>query len=341
MLWRSYWECRKGKREQDYVGVFERNLERNLLDLRNDLIHERWKTGCYSRFFVSDPKRRLINAPPFRDRIVHRAVSDILIRIWDIMFIYDSYACRIGKGTHVAVDRLQRFMRRYPQGQGYVLQLDVRSYFASIDHKILAALIEGKIRDRRFMDLIKQIIGSYSDSPGAGIPLGNLTSQVFANIYLHELDMFCKHDLKIRQYIRYMDDVALVSDDKGQLWEWRDAISDLLDDRLCLALHPDKQVLSPIDSGVDYLGYTVFRDYRLVRARNVHRIYRNLKKMEAGTFDKDAFASIMSWMGYATHADTYHLNKSIGLKHPFLAAGTEKFYRGVESVEKTCPARPT
>ena len=335
VLCRAYRECRKGKREQEYAVSFERNLEGNILDLKDDLTHDRWKTGPYAQFFVSDPKRRLINAPPFRARIVHRVVSEILIRIWDLMFIYDSYACRLGKGTHVAVDRLQQFMRRYPPGEGYVLQLDVKSYFASIDHEILITLIKRKIRDRRFMGLIEQIIGSYSDSPGAGIPLGNLTSQVFANIYLHELDMFCKHDLKIKQYIRYMDDVALVADDKDQLWRWRDAISEFLADRLRLTLHPDKQVLTPIDCGVDYLDYIVFRDHRLVRSRNVHRVYRNLKKMEDGTFEKDGLASIMSWMGYAIHADTHFLNKSIAQKHPFLVAGTEKFYQEVDLNEGT------
>ena len=325
-LCRAYQECRKGKREREYAMLFEKNLERNLLDLHNDLLNDQWRSGLYARFFVSDPKRRLINAPPFRDRIVHRAVSDILMPLWDPTFIYDSYACRGGKGTHVAVDRLQQFMRRHLTGSGYVLQLDVKSYFASINHATLVGLIKKKIRDSRLMSLVRQVVESYCDTPGTGIPLGNLTSQGFANIYLHELDMFAKHTLRIKQYIRYMDDVALVADDKKQLWVWRDAIEGFLADHLQLRLHPDKQAMVPIDCGADYLGYIVFRDYRLVRSRNVHRVYRNLEKMENGTFGKDALSSIMSWMGYSIHADAYHLNESIKRKHPFLAAGTEKFY---------------
>lgn len=317
-LYRAYLLCKRGKRDKDYVTEFERDLEQNLLSLREELAADQWQPGQYSRFFVEDPKRRLINAPEFRDRVVHHAVSALLIQIWDPMFPYDSFACRVGKGTHAAVDRMQQFMRRYPVGSGYVLQLDVKSYFASIDHEVLIGLVAKRIRDRRFMHVIRQIVKSYEDEPDVGIPLGNLTSQVFANIYLHELDMFAKHDPRIKHYIRYMDDVALVHTDPQQLWSWRDAIGEFLDWTLKLRLHQKKQVLTPIDCGIDYLGYIVYRDHRRVRSRNVHRIYRNIKRMEAGTFDRDPRASIASWIGYAQHADTYGLNCQIAERHPFL-----------------------
>jgi RNA-directed DNA polymerase len=317
-LYRAYQLCRRGKREREYAIEFEQNREHNLFALRDELVEGRWRPGKYSRFFVEDPKRRLINAPPFRDRIVHHAVSTLLIRIWDPTFPFGSFACRVGKGTHAATDRLQQFMRRYPAGSGYVLQLDVKSYFASIDHEILIGLVAKRIRDRRFMRLIRQIVKSYGDGPDVGIPLGNLTSQVFANIYLHELDMFAKHDLRIKHYIRYMDDVALVHEDKQQLWEWRDEIETFLADRLHLRLHPDKQVLTPVDCGVKYLGYWVYRDHIRVLSRNVRRVYRRLRQMEAGTFKGDARASISSWVGYAKHADTHGLNCQIAEQHPFL-----------------------
>ena len=310
--------CKKGKRDKDYVTEFERNLEQNLISLREELTSERWQPGKYSRFFVEDPKRRLINAPPFRDRVVHHAVSTLLIRIWDPTFPFGSFACRAGKGTHAAADRMQQFMRRYPTGSGYVLQLDVKSYFASIDHEILIGLVAKRIRDRRFMRLIRQIVESYEDSPGVGIPLGNLTSQVFANIYLHELDMFAKHDLRIKHYIRYMDDVALVHEDKRQLWEWRDAIEAFLADHLRLQLHQVKQTLTPVDCGVKYLGYRVYRDHIKVLSRNVQRAYKRLEQMEAGTFDGDARSSIASWIGYTKHADCHGLNCQIAERHPFL-----------------------
>jgi len=219
-LYRAYQLCCKGKRDKEYAIEFEQDLEGNLLTLHEELVEEVWQPGAYSRFFVEDPKRRLINAPPFPNRVVHHVVTDVVLTpIWRPTFIFDTYACIKGRGTHVAVRRLQRFMRRHPEGSGYVLQLDVESYFASIDHEILISLIERRIRDPQMMRLIRLIVESYEDSPGVGIPLGNLTSQVFANIYLHELDMFAKHDLRIKHYIRYMDDVALVHTDPQQLWD--------------------------------------------------------------------------------------------------------------------------
>lgn len=318
-LHRAFLLCKKGKRDKDYVTEFERNLEQNLISLREELTSEQWRPGKYSRFFVEDPKRRLINAPPFRDRIVHHAVSDrVLLPLWGSALIDDTYACLEGRGTHVAVDRMQQFMRRYPEGSGYVLQLDVRSYFASIDHEILIGLLAKKIRDRRMMHLIRQIIESYADSPGVGIPLGNLTSQGFANIYLNEVDRFAKHRLQIKHYVRYMDDIAFLHEDKAQLWAWRDEIESFLSDHLRLRLHRKKQVLTPVDCGINYLGYIVYRDHRRVRSRNVRRIYRNLKKMESGRFDRDPRSSIASWIGYAKHADTCGLNRQIAKRHPFL-----------------------
>ncbi|MFA5137096.1 MAG: reverse transcriptase/maturase family protein [Patescibacteria group bacterium] len=317
-LYRAYQRCRAGKREKEYAIEFEHDLESNLFSIRDDLVNERWHPGQYSRFFVADPKRRLINAPPFRDRIVHRVVSDVLLPLWEPMFIYDTYACLATRGTHIAVDRLQQFMRRYPKGTGYVLQLDVKSYFASIDHEVLLGLLAKRIRDRKMMHLIWQIVESYEDSPGVGIPLGNLTSQGFANIYLHELDMFAKHELRIGHYLRYMDDITLVHDNKAQLWEWRDEIEAFLADNLRLRLHPDKQVLTPADCGVKYLGYRVYRDHNRALARNVRRVYQRLRQMETGAFTGDVRASISSWVGYAKHADTYGLNYQIAERHPFL-----------------------
>lgn len=230
-IYRAYQLCRRGKREREYAIEFEKDLETNIFNLRDDLVSGRWTPGQYSRFFVEDPKRRLINAPPYKDRVVHQAVSSVILPIWEPMFIRDTYACLTGRGTHLAVDRLQQFMRRYPKGMGYVLQLDIKSYFASIDHEILLALLSKRIRDWKMMHLIRLIIESYEDTPGVGIPLGNLTSQGFANIYLHELDMFAKHEIKIKQYLRYMDDITLVHSDKTQLWEWRDEIEAYLADR--------------------------------------------------------------------------------------------------------------
>ncbi|MCK9340965.1 MAG: reverse transcriptase/maturase family protein [Synergistaceae bacterium] len=322
-IYRAYQLCRRGKREREYAIEFEKDLETNIFNLRDDLVSGRWTPGQYSRFFVEDPKRRLINAPPYKDRVIHQAVSSAILPIWEPMFIRDTYACLTGRGTHLAVDRLQQFMRRYPKGTGYVLQLDVKSYFASIDHEILLNLLSERIRDWKMMRLIRLIVESYEDMPGVGIPLGNLTSQGFANIYLHELDMFAKHGIKIKQYLRYMDDITLVHGDKTQLWEWRDEIEAYLADHLHLQLHPDKQVLAPIDRGVKYLGYWVYRDHIRALARNVRRVYQRLRQMESGTYKGDARASISSWIGYVKHADTYGLKCRIAERHPYLRVAFE------------------
>ena len=323
-LYRAYQLCRKGKHEREYAIEFGQDREENLLGLRDELVEERWHPNAYSQFIVEDPKRRLINAPPFPNRVVHRVITDVVLTpIWRPTFPYDSFACIKGKGTHVAVRRLQRFMRRHPEGSGYVLQLDVKSYFASIDHEILISLIERRIRDPQMMRLIRLIVESYEDSPGTGIPLGNLTSQVFANIYLHELDMFAKHDLRVKEYLRYMDDITLVHTDKRQLWEWRDEIEAFLADHLRLQLHQVKQTLTPVDCGVEYLGYRVYRDHIKVLSRNVRRVYRRHRQMEAGTFEGDARASISSWVGYSKHADTHGLNCQIAERHPFLRVAFE------------------
>ncbi|WP_290597024.1 reverse transcriptase/maturase family protein [Archaeoglobus sp. JdFR-39] len=327
-LLRSFYLCRKGKTYRIYALEFEANLEENLFELQEELRTGMWEPQGYTTFYVYDPKKRLINAPTFRDRIVHRAVHDVIEPIWERIFIYDSYACRKGKGTHKGVDRLTKFLRSYPPKQKvYCFKADIESYFASVDHEILFKIIKRKIVDKELLSVIWKIIDSYHEEGklGVGIPLGNLTSQLFANIVLNELDYFIKHELRVKHYIRYMDDFVMLHPDKKQLWAWRDEIAKFLK-KLKLQLHPKKQIVFPASKGIDFLGYIVFRDHRRVRRRNVHRFYQRLKKIANGTFDKDPEQSIMSWMGYTIHADAYGLNKSIAKKYPILEIGLKKFY---------------
>ncbi|MFA7664308.1 MAG: reverse transcriptase/maturase family protein [Clostridia bacterium] len=320
----AYLKCKRGKGDKQYAQDFAANLDGNLRSIQNDLIAKTWTSHGYTRFTVSDPKPRTINAPDFGDRVVHRTLYDVIGPLFEMQFGYDSYACRKGKGTHAGIRRLKRFIQSYREPI-YYLKVDVKSYFASIDHTVLTQIIRRTIADRDVLDLIEKILDSYHDTPGVGIPLGNLTSQLFANVYLNELDTFVKHHLKARHYIRYMDDIVLLHPEKEQLWEWRDAIAGFLG-TLKLRLHPRKQVVAPVRCGIDFLGYVVFRDHVRIRNRNIHRVYDRMKWIEEGTYPRDPMSSIMSWMGYSIHADAYHLNESIKRKHPFLAAGTEKFY---------------
>lgn len=327
-LLRSFYLCRKGKTYRNYALEFEINLEENLFELQAELKSGKWKPIGYTTFYIYDPKKRLINAPTFRDRIVHRAVHDVIEPIWEPIFIYDSFACRKGKGTHKGVERLTKFLRSYPPNKKvYCFKADIKSYFASVDHKILFSIIKRKIRDEKLLSIIWRIIDSYHENgkKGVGIPLGNLTSQLFANIVLNELDYFIKHELRVKHYIRYMDDFVMLHTEKKQLWAWRDEVQQFLKD-LKLSLHPEKQVVFPASKGIDFLGYIVFRDYRKVRRRNIHRFYKRLKMIEAGAFKKNPEQSIMSWFGYSIHANAYGLNQSIAEKHPIIRNALKKFY---------------
>ncbi len=323
-LFNAYVQCRRGKGDRDYVTRFEAHLQKNLDALAEALRSRGWTPAGYTSFYVSDPKRRLINAPAFEDRIIHRALYDVIAPIFEKRFIHDSYACRRGKGTHAGIARLRQFLRKYSTPP-YYLQTDIKSYFASIDHKTLLKIIRRKIADLDILALIRQILDSYHDRPGVGIPLGNLTSQLFANVYLNELDYYVKHHLKCRHYLRYMDDIILLSETKAQLWDWKAAIEEFLA-RLRLRLHPRKQVVAPARCGIDFLGYVTYPDHVRVRNRNIHRVYERMQRIEDGTYPRDPRGSIMSWMGYSIHANAHGLNQSIQRRHPFLVLGTEKFY---------------
>lgn len=329
-LFSAYIQCRRGKSEKPYVIEFETHLKDNLDALATALQSREWIPQGYTSFYVNDPKRRLINAPNFSDRIVHRALYDTIYWIFRKTFIDDSFACQRGKGTHAGIARLREFIQHY-QSPPYYLQIDIKSYFATIHHETLMEMIRKKISDRDVIALIRVILDSYHDAPGVGVPLGNLTSQLFANIYLNELDYYVKHTLKCRHYLRYMDDIVMLSESKHQLWDWKTDIEIFLDD-IYLRLHPRKQVVAPSRHGIDWLGYITYPDHIRVRNRNIHRVYERMQRIEAGTYPKDPSGSIMSWMGYSIHADTYGLNRSIERKHPFLALGTDKFYRAVVAI---------
>ena len=302
----AYLRARRGKQGRHEIATFGWRLEAKLLALREELLSGSYAHGAYRHFIVSDSKRREISAAPFRDRVVHHAVVAALEPLFERGFIYDTYACRRGKGTHVALARFEQFSLT----SRYVLSMDISKYFASIDHAILFTLLRRKIRDMRMLELCRRIIVSHEDSPGRGIPIGNLTSQLFANIYLSEFDQYAKHTLRLSHYIRYMDDVALLSDDKKDLHEAKEAAAAFLHERLGLALHPRKVQIMPVASGVDFLGYRIYPHHRLLRKSTVVRFVARLKreKLRGGGASKD---SIRSWLGYARDADSHGLLRSL------------------------------
>jgi len=328
-LYLAYRKARKGKRGRVPAATFEFNLESNLVNLQRELIEKRYMPGSYHSFYIHEPKRRLISAAPFRDRVVHHALCNVIEPIFERCFIHDSYANRVGKGTHRAVNRAQQFARHYD----YVLQLDLRQFFASIDHVILKEILTRKVADADVLALIDQILNSGAGIlareyemqwfPGddllavgrsRGLPIGNLTSQFWANCYLNPLDHFIKRQLRCRGYVRYVDDLLLFSADKKQLWDWRrQVIGELAN--LRLVSHPGAQP-RPVGEGFPFLGFVIYPDHRRLKRRKVVQVRRRLNQRRTaylgGKLTQDEVsASVRGWINHARYADSWGLRKAV------------------------------
>lgn len=319
-LYRAYLKARCGKRYRPEVLAFTARLEENLLQLQNELIWKTYRTGRYREFYVYEPKPRLIMALPFRDRVVHHALCNVIEPIFERRFIYDSYACRPGKGTHAGANRVTQFLRTLSRKyeRVYCLKGDISKYFPSVDHEILRGLIRRQIACPDTLWLIDEVIASAADPEDPqpkGMPIGNLTSQLFANIYLDPLDRFVKHTLRAKYYVRYMDDFILLSPDKAELWTFKREIAGFLESRLLLTLNGKTSVF-PVSQGIDFLGYRIWPTHRLLRKSSVKRMKRKLKafqkKYAQGRVTLDEInASIQSWLGHAKHANTYNLRRKL------------------------------
>lgn len=320
------YSCRKGKSTARSSMVFFANLEENIITLQNELMWNMYSVSEYHHFYVFEPKRRLISAPDFRDRVVHRAIANIIEPIVDKTFIKDSYACRKGKGTHAGANKAQAMIRKVAKnGTVYALKADIYHYFSSIDHAKLKQLIAIKVNCPKLRELLCYIVDSSpSDSDGVGIPLGNLTSQLFANIYLNELDRFIKITLKEQNYVRYMDDFIIIHNDKKYLHNCRHRIELFLLEELKLKTNNKTQVF-PIAKNngraLDFLGYRIYHSHRLLRKSSVKRIKSKIKKFhkkyKEGSIEKDEIIrSISSWIAHANHADSAGLRAYL-LKQTF------------------------
>ncbi len=301
-------KAQRGKRFKKPTAEFNLRLEEELLELQKELKEQTYRTGRYKQFLIYDPKRRLISALPYRDRVVQHALCNIIEPIFDSGLIFDAYACRKDKGSHRAVDRFTLYCRK----SKYALKCDIKSYFASIDHDILFEMIKKKIKDPDALWLIKLIIDS---TPPPGIPIGNLASQIFANLYLDGLDHYLKEIVKCKHYIRYMDDLIVFDNDKNKLGGIKNAIRGYLRG-LKLELHPNKSQIYLTAKGIVFLGYKIYPTHRLVIRQNVKRLrdrikkYFKLLKLKLITPQK-IICSIQSWLGYALHADSFNLRRRL------------------------------
>jgi len=323
-LYRAHLKARLGKRTRPSVMQFDRNLEANLIQLQNELVWGEYKTGPYHRFHVLEPKRREIASVPYRDRVVQHSLIAQLEPIWEPLFIDHSYACRTGRGMHKGADAAQHMLRCVSRQYArlYVLKADISKYFASVNHAVLKAILRKKIRCNQTYDLCAGIIdaGSHPDAITAtGMPIGNLTSQLWANIYLHELDKYVKHEVKARHYVRYMDDFVIVHTDKDWLHEARRKIETYLLNALGLKTNSKTQVFPVSKSngrGLDFLGFHLWPTHRRLRKDSIKRIHRSLKTLQrqyaAGEISLELVGqTINSWVAHAAHADTYGLRKNV------------------------------
>ena len=319
-LFNAYEKARRNKRYKMDALAFRENLESNLIELKNELIYKQYTPGSYREFYVYDPKIRLIMAAPFRDRVVHHALCNVIEPIFESRFIYHSYACRVGKGTHAGVDCTSEYLKetRRKYGEMYCLKGDVRKYFLSVSHNILRRILRKKIQCRETLWLMDKIIASTAqpgDMNPRGIPVGNLTSQLFANIYLNELDYFMKQEKKNKYYVRYMDDFLILHPDKAYLHKLWNKTELFLNEHLDLKLN-QKTAVFPVSQGIDFLGYRIWENRRVLRKTSVKRIKRIMKKYtreyQAGNLSNKKIRPVLcSWIGHAEHADVPQLRNKI------------------------------
>jgi retron-type reverse transcriptase len=327
-LYNGYLKARKGKRHHAEVLKFESNLEGELIQLQNELIWGQYHTGQYREFYVYEPKTRLVAALPFRDRVLQHSLVAAIEPIWENRFIHHSYACRPGRGMHSGALQAQKWLRQVERnhGRAYVLKADVRKYFPSINHDILLAMLARRIKCQRTMALLSAIIHSW----GPGLPIGNLTSQLAANVYLHELDQEVKQGLRERFYMRYMDDWIIVHHDKQHLHQLRRHLEQWLKDNLALELN-DKTQVFPVGTrngrALDFLGYRMWTTHRRLRTGSVRRMKSRLKIMQReyakGKIGPEEIRNrINSWVGHAKFADTYRIRSMLLSRARFIRPGS-------------------
>lgn len=321
-------KAQRGKRFRENVLKFNYNIEKELFLLQGELQGKTYCPGAYKTFEIREPKRRLISAAPYKDRVVHHALCNIIMPKVERSFIDDSYANRVGFGTHRALRRFTEFSR----SSRYVLQCDIQKYFPSIDLEILKGLLRRKIKCRDTLWLLDKIIDNSNPQlevieyfPGddlltpisrrRGLPIGNLTSQFFANIYLNEFDHFVKEKLQVQKYLRYVDDFAFFSDDWEFLADTRLAIEDYLAS-LRLKIHPVKSQLFETKQGANFVGFRVLNSRIRVRTENLRRARRRLRQMQIDRADgkiteEQISQSMQSWFAHLEHGDTVPLRQQI------------------------------
>ena len=305
IAWKEF-EC--GKKSRKDVQEFSLCLMDNIFSLHDELLHHTYKHGDYQAFKINDPKPRDIHKATVCDRLLHHAIYRILYPFFDKTFIAYSYSCRNNKGTHKAINRFRKFAYKVSRNNTktwWILKCDIKKFFANIDHGILLDILRKYITDESIVWLLENVIGSFSSGKvGVGLPLGNLTSQLFVNIYMNKFDQFVKHKLKIRYYIRYADDFVIMHEDKKYLENILPQMAKFLGTELKLSLHPDKVLIRTLASGVDFLGWVHFPHHRTLRTSTKRRIFKNIRKNQKA-------GSVTSYLGLLKHGNAYKIRNKI------------------------------
>ncbi len=297
----AWWKFSRGKKSRSDVSSYQQDLQPNISNLHELLVSGYYRHQPYQNFMIHDPKQRSIHKATVRDRVVHQSIVTAIELVFERRFIFDSYSCRTGKGTHAGVKRLYTFLRKVSNNDTrkvYILKCDIKKYFASIDHHILLHLIERQVHNEQTLELVRTILSSHGQESGCGIPLGNVTSQLFANIYLHELDWYVKQTLGVKYYARYCDDFVIVSTDKLYLQNIVGKIRQFLWERLRLELHPQKITIRSWNQGVDFLGF-MLRPYTVTIRNKTRKIM--LARVSA--------TNLSSYIGICSHANAYHTSQ--------------------------------
>lgn len=316
-LFEAWAEFTIDKRQKPDVLEFQLRLLDNIGELHDDLQSQTYRHGAYTAFGISDPKPRSIHKSAVRDRLLHHAIHRKLYPFFDRTFVADSYSCRLNKGSHRALNRFRQFAGQVSKNNTrtcWVLKCDIRKFFANIDHGVLIKILAGYIADKKIVWLLEAVISSFETRPGVGLPLGNLTSQLFVNIYMNEFDQFMKHKVKAKYYIRYADDFVILSENKQWLEGLVPTIKNFLSTKLKLELHPDKLFLKTVSSGVDFLGWIHFPTHRVLRTSTRRRMIKNMA-------DHASEETLQSYLGLLRHGDTYYWQQYIVAQ--FLESQTE------------------
>jgi len=305
----AWQEFLRGKRNRKDVALFSVNLLDNILSLHGELSDKTYRHGPYSAFKINDPKPRDIHKATVRDRLLHHAIYRILYPYFDRKFIFDSYSCRNKKGVHRAINRLREYGRIVSKNHTitvYVLKCDIRKFFASIDHKILLAIFRKHFSDENTLWLFNEVANSFhtENMSGKGLPLGNLTSQLFVNIYMNVFDQFVKRSLKAKYYIRYADDFIILNENKKYLENILFKIADFLENKLRLSLNYDKVSINTLSPGVDFLGWVNFTYHRVLRNKTKRRMLKRIK-------ENPKTETINSYLGLLKHGNCCKIKKNI------------------------------